>query len=176
MAALHTMRNWMLKTDVILETSWEKTRHISTVRVIRKEARTCSPSLQTKAERDRWFLITPLLPLRRSLSAAPSLDLTCDRVEMRTPQVTRGSPAPLLLLLLTGLCTDGYKPVIIVHGIFDGPKQFVKLAGHITEVGPEPTCAKMFGKMCLTLGLLRFVIHYSRHSDRWWKKSSDLLL
>lgn len=41
----------------------------------------------------------------------------------------------LLLLLLTGLCIDGYKPVIIVHGILDGPKEFKTLSFFINKVG-----------------------------------------
>lgn len=41
----------------------------------------------------------------------------------------------LLLLLLTGLCIDGYKPVIIVHGILDGPKEFKMLSFFINKVG-----------------------------------------
>lgn len=41
---------------------------------------------------------------------------------------------PLLLLLAAG-CTDAYKPVIIVHGIFDGPKELETLSGFIEEVG-----------------------------------------
>ncbi|KAM4600852.1 lysosomal thioesterase PPT2-like isoform 2-T2 [Polymixia lowei] len=43
----------------------------------------------------------------------------------------------LLLLLQCGVyITEGYKPVIIVHGLFDGPKQFIKLSGFITKVHP----------------------------------------
>lgn len=41
----------------------------------------------------------------------------------------------LLLLLLAGLCVDAYKPVIIVHGILDGPKEFTTLASFINKVG-----------------------------------------
>lgn len=41
----------------------------------------------------------------------------------------------LLRLLLTGVCIDAYKPVIIVHGIFDGPKQFKTLSMYIDKVG-----------------------------------------
>ncbi|TMS10938.1 Lysosomal thioesterase PPT2 [Larimichthys crocea] len=50
----------------------------------------------------------------------------------------RGSPVSLLLLrlLLTGVCIDAYKPVIIVHGIFDGPKQFKTLSMYIDKVHP----------------------------------------
>ncbi|TDH11443.1 hypothetical protein EPR50_G00060840 [Perca flavescens] len=61
---------------------------------------------------------------------------------MKTPQIIRESPVlllqlqPLLLLLLTGVCIDGYKPVIIVHGILDGPKQFNTIAFHIKKVHP----------------------------------------
>uniref|UniRef100_A0A3P9JQL1 palmitoyl-CoA hydrolase n=1 Tax=Oryzias latipes TaxID=8090 RepID=A0A3P9JQL1_ORYLA len=42
---------------------------------------------------------------------------------------------PLLLLLAAG-CTDAYKPVIIVHGIFDGPKELETLSGFIEEAHP----------------------------------------
>ncbi|XP_039973601.1 lysosomal thioesterase PPT2-A-like [Xiphias gladius] len=50
-----------------------------------------------------------------------------------------GSPVlrlRLLLLLLAGVCTDGYKPVVIVHGIFDGPEQLKTLSLFITKVHP----------------------------------------
>lgn len=42
-----------------------------------------------------------------------------------------------LLLLLCGVNlagTLGYKPVIIVHGLFDGPKQFLMMSRLIQEV------------------------------------------
>ncbi|XP_022602115.1 lysosomal thioesterase PPT2-A-like [Seriola dumerili] len=55
---------------------------------------------------------------------------------MRTPQIIRGSPAQLLLLLLAGVCVDGYRPVVIVHGILDGPKQFQTLRQYITKAHP----------------------------------------
>ncbi|TNN39351.1 Lysosomal thioesterase PPT2 [Liparis tanakae] len=51
-------------------------------------------------------------------------------------RTARGAPALLLLLLLLGTGrTDGYRPVVIVHGIFDGPRQFQTLSHFITEVG-----------------------------------------
>ncbi|XP_062278248.1 lysosomal thioesterase PPT2-A-like [Scomber scombrus] len=58
---------------------------------------------------------------------------------MKTPQVIGDTPTPLLLLLLlglTGLCIDAYKPVVIVHGLFDGPKQFINLSTYITTEHP----------------------------------------
>ncbi|GAA6220469.1 lysosomal thioesterase PPT2-A-like [Lates japonicus] len=51
---------------------------------------------------------------------------------MKTLQVI----SPMLLLLLAGVYIDGYKPVVIVHGIFDGPKQFIKLSSYIIEMHP----------------------------------------
>jgi len=58
-----------------------------------------------------------------------------DPRDMDTARRTvRGSPA-LLLLLLGTVRIDGYRPVVIVHGIFDGPKQFKTLSQFITEVG-----------------------------------------
>ncbi|KAK5612317.1 hypothetical protein CRENBAI_016305 [Crenichthys baileyi] len=52
---------------------------------------------------------------------------------MRAPRTSRGPPAVLLMLLLAVGCTGGYKPVIIVHGIFDGPKQFENLSMFIKK-------------------------------------------
>ncbi|CAJ1062838.1 lysosomal thioesterase PPT2-like isoform X3 [Xyrichtys novacula] len=43
----------------------------------------------------------------------------------------------LLLLLLKGAHIDGYKPVIIVHGLFDGPKQFQTLIEYIIKAHPD---------------------------------------
>lgn len=57
---------------------------------------------------------------------------------MRSPGTNRGGPplTLLLLLLLSGLHVHGYKPVIIVHGLFDGPKEFQSLVDFITKVHP----------------------------------------
>ncbi|KAF6739320.1 Lysosomal thioesterase PPT2 [Oryzias melastigma] len=57
---------------------------------------------------------------------------------MRSSRVIPGSPALVLLplLLLAAGCTDAYKPVIIVHGIFDGPKELAGLSGFIEESHP----------------------------------------
>lgn len=56
-------------------------------------------------------------------------------MEMRAPWTTWAPPAVLMLLLLAAGSADGYKPVIIVHGIFDGPKQFADLSVFIKKVG-----------------------------------------
>lgn len=40
----------------------------------------------------------------------------------------------LTILLFVTPCTEGYKPVVIVHGLFDGPKQFENLKHFITKV------------------------------------------
>uniref|UniRef100_A0A3P9N4I7 palmitoyl-CoA hydrolase n=1 Tax=Poecilia reticulata TaxID=8081 RepID=A0A3P9N4I7_POERE len=57
---------------------------------------------------------------------------------MRAPRAGWGPPAVLLLLLLllASGSAHGYKPVIIVHGILDGPEQFKNLSGFINEVHP----------------------------------------
>lgn len=73
----------------------------------------------------------------------PALLLTCIRAEMKCPRVAAGSRGPMLLLLLlvvAGVCVDSYKPVIIVHGIFDGPQQFQNLSRSIKKVGPRTAC------------------------------------
>nr|XP_033496160.1 lysosomal thioesterase PPT2-like isoform X2 [Epinephelus lanceolatus] len=56
----------------------------------------------------------------------------------KTPPIIRGSPVllPLLLVVLTGVYIDGYKPVIIMHGIFDSPKQFKTMSLFISKVHP----------------------------------------
>ncbi|XP_076006676.1 lysosomal thioesterase PPT2-A-like [Genypterus blacodes] len=70
---------------------------------------------------------------------APLFSSICrSEAEMRTPPAGRGlSPHPLLLLLLlTVIHTGAYKPVVIVHGIFDGPKQFQTLSRFISKLHP----------------------------------------
>ncbi|KAM6910490.1 lysosomal thioesterase PPT2-like [Xenentodon cancila] len=51
------------------------------------------------------------------------------------PRLIRGSPVLLLLLLAAGHI-DGYKPVLIVHGIFNEPKDFKTLIRFIKKVHP----------------------------------------
>lgn len=67
---------------------------------------------------------------------------------MKTPRDARGPPGPppplppllplLLVLLVAGARIEGFRPVVIVHGIFDGPKQFKTLSLYITKVGRLP--------------------------------------
>ncbi|XP_035991400.1 lysosomal thioesterase PPT2-A-like [Fundulus heteroclitus] len=45
-------------------------------------------------------------------------------------------PLAVLLVLLAARCTDGYKPVVIVHGIFNKPKHFETLSTFIKKVHP----------------------------------------
>ncbi|XP_029959489.1 lysosomal thioesterase PPT2-like [Salarias fasciatus] len=42
----------------------------------------------------------------------------------------------LLLLLCAVVCSGGFKPVVIVHGLFDGPKQFQTLSEFIRKDHP----------------------------------------
>ncbi|XP_040901284.1 lysosomal thioesterase PPT2-A-like [Toxotes jaculatrix] len=56
---------------------------------------------------------------------------------MKTLQIIGGSPVVVVVvLLLAGVCTDAYKPVVIVHGIFDGPPQLKNLSLYITKTHP----------------------------------------
>ncbi|XP_035991399.1 lysosomal thioesterase PPT2 [Fundulus heteroclitus] len=55
---------------------------------------------------------------------------------MMAPWTSRVPLAVLLLVLLAARCTDGYKPVVIVHGILDGPKEFETLSTFIKKVHP----------------------------------------
>ncbi|XP_019734179.1 lysosomal thioesterase PPT2-like isoform X1 [Hippocampus comes] len=62
--------------------------------------------------------------------------------------------AAILLLLVPVLLlprgrVDGYRPVIIVHGLFDGPKQFQKMVLFIkkTHPGTEVTVVDMYNHM-----------------------------
>ncbi|KAF3839508.1 hypothetical protein F7725_018225 [Dissostichus mawsoni] len=70
-----------------------------------------------------------------SSSSSPDRGRQWPEGEMKTPQMIRDSPVPLLLLL-TGVCINGYKPVIIVHGLFDGPKEFKTMFRYINKVHP----------------------------------------
>ncbi|XP_061771534.1 lysosomal thioesterase PPT2-like isoform X3 [Nerophis ophidion] len=66
---------------------------------------------------------------------------------MRTLAVCGGSV--LLLLLLPCVCVKAYRPVIIVHGLFDGPKQFRTLTLFIrkTHPGTEVTVVDVYDHM-----------------------------
>lgn len=54
---------------------------------------------------------------------------------MKTPRIVRPSPL-LLLFLLSQVRIDAYKPVIIVHGLLDGPQQFTKMSKYISKEHP----------------------------------------
>ncbi|KAF7700252.1 hypothetical protein C0J45_11282 [Silurus meridionalis] len=53
--------------------------------------------------------------------------------------MTRDSGHFMLCVVLWSVVfgiVDGYRPVIIVHGLFDGPKQFIQLSKFISETHP----------------------------------------
>lgn len=97
---------------------------------------------------------------------------------MKTPLILRRSspllPA-LLLLMLTGLCIDGYKPVIIVHGIFDGPKQFQTLSFYITKVHPdtEVTVIDLYDNLSSLKPLWRQVQYFRKALNTIMQKAPD---
>lgn len=68
-----------------------------------------------------------------------------DREEMSAPLTTRVSSVSLLLLLLslTCVCIDAYKHVIVVHGLFDGPKEFETMSLFINKVGCVTSCKRV---------------------------------
>ncbi|XP_038566667.1 lysosomal thioesterase PPT2-A-like [Micropterus salmoides] len=94
---------------------------------------------------------------------------------MKTPQTFRGSPVLLLLLLLKGVYANGYKPVIIVHGIFDGPKQFENLSNFITKVHPgtEVTVIDLFDDMASLKPLWKQVQGFKKAIDSIMQKAPD---
>uniref|UniRef100_A0A8P4G5P6 palmitoyl-CoA hydrolase n=1 Tax=Dicentrarchus labrax TaxID=13489 RepID=A0A8P4G5P6_DICLA len=81
----------------------------------------------------------------------------------------------LLLLLLTGVCINGYKPVIIVHGIFDGPKQFETLSSFITKVHPgtEVSVIDLYDNMASLKPLWRQVRDFRKAVDSIMQKAPD---
>ncbi|XP_041649437.1 lysosomal thioesterase PPT2-like isoform X2 [Cheilinus undulatus] len=95
---------------------------------------------------------------------------------METPQTFRAvPPLPLLVLLLTGLHTDGYKPVIIVHGLFDGPKQFVVLSQYIKKVHPgtEVKTISLYNNLASLKPMWRQVEGFRMHVQSIMKESPD---
>ncbi|TWW80014.1 Lysosomal thioesterase PPT2 [Takifugu flavidus] len=81
----------------------------------------------------------------------------------------------LLLLLLTGLCIDGYKPVIIVHGILDGPKELKTLSFFIKKVHPgtEVTVIDLYNYMQSLMPLWTQVRGFSRAIESITRKAPD---
>ncbi|XP_060905976.1 lysosomal thioesterase PPT2-like isoform X1 [Labrus mixtus] len=95
---------------------------------------------------------------------------------MKSPQnFLRGSLVSLLLLLLTGVHIDGYKPVIIVHGLFDGPKQFKTLTQYITKVhrGTEVKVISLYNNMASLKPMWRQVQGFRRSIESIMQESPD---
>ncbi|XP_057690573.1 lysosomal thioesterase PPT2-A-like [Corythoichthys intestinalis] len=81
----------------------------------------------------------------------------------------------ILLLLVTWTCIDGYRPVVIVHGIFDGPKQFKTLVLFInkTHPGTEVTVVDMYKNMCSLKPLWKQVQAFQRAIEPIIRKAHD---
>ncbi|KAM9806159.1 lysosomal thioesterase PPT2-A-like isoform 2-T2 [Syngnathus typhle] len=90
---------------------------------------------------------------------------------MRTPT------AALLLpvLVLTCARVDGYRPVIIVHGILDGPKQFQMLVLFInkTHPGTEVTVVDMYNDMSSLKPLWNQVQNFHRAIEPIMSSAQD---
>ncbi|XP_074508900.1 lysosomal thioesterase PPT2-A-like [Sebastes fasciatus] len=91
---------------------------------------------------------------------------------MKTPQTIQ---LLLLLLMMTSVCIDGYKPVIIVHGIFDSPKQFKTLSLFITKVHPgtEVTVIDLYNNLASMKPLWRQVRDFRKAFDAVVQKNPD---
>ncbi|KAM3615141.1 uncharacterized protein V6R79_024021 [Siganus canaliculatus] len=97
---------------------------------------------------------------------------------MKTPQIIRGSPLMLLLpllLLLTGVCIDAYKPVIIVHGILDGPKELKNLPLFIKKAHPgtEVTVIDLYDNMSSLKPMWRQVEGFKKSISSMMKNAPD---
>lgn len=81
----------------------------------------------------------------------------------------------LLLLLLTGVCIEGYKPVIIVHGILDGPKEFTTLTTFITKVhnGTEVKVIPLYDNLASLRPLWRQVRDFSKAIESIMRTAPD---
>ncbi|XP_071326403.1 lysosomal thioesterase PPT2-like [Trachinotus anak] len=100
---------------------------------------------------------------------------------MKTRRILRGSAArrplllPLLLLLLAGVCIAAYKPVVIVHGILDGPKQFVSLSHFIKKAHPgtEVPVIDLYNDLRSLRPLWRQVQDFRKAIDPIMEKAPD---
>ncbi|XP_077384497.1 lysosomal thioesterase PPT2-like [Festucalex cinctus] len=96
-----------------------------------------------------------------------------------TSKVRTPTAALLLLflpvLLLTWTRVNGYRPVIIVHGIFDGPKQFQKLVLFInkTHPGTEVTMVDMYTHMSSLKPLWKQVQVFRQAIEPIMRKATD---
>ncbi|XP_061531730.1 lysosomal thioesterase PPT2-A-like [Phycodurus eques] len=80
-----------------------------------------------------------------------------------------------LLLVLFRARVDGYRPVIIVHGIFDGPKQFQTLTLFINETHPgtEVTVVDLYKHMSSLKPLWKQVQDFHRAIEPIMEKAQD---
>ncbi|XP_077432481.1 lysosomal thioesterase PPT2-A-like [Vanacampus margaritifer] len=81
----------------------------------------------------------------------------------------------LPVLLLTWARVNGYRPVIIVHGIFDGPKQFQKLVLFINKTHPdtEVTVVDMYTHVCSLEPLWKQVQDFHQAIEPIMRKATD---
>ncbi|XP_036411694.1 lysosomal thioesterase PPT2 [Colossoma macropomum] len=85
----------------------------------------------------------------------------------------------ILHLVLCGIAlldaAAGYRPVIIVHGLFDGPKQFTKLASFInqTHPGTSVTTVDLYDDMASLKPLWEQVKGFKRAMGPMMEKATD---
>ncbi|XP_029769904.1 lysosomal thioesterase PPT2, partial [Terrapene carolina triunguis] len=83
-------------------------------------------------------LVRPEQPAPRSPARRDPPALRWDSRTMGRPQRNWGVLAPLCLLLLLLLTLGAsYKPVVVVHGLFDSPSVFSQLLRFINQVSPD---------------------------------------
>ncbi|XP_069032380.1 lysosomal thioesterase PPT2-A-like [Embiotoca jacksoni] len=81
----------------------------------------------------------------------------------------------VLMLLFAAASVDAYKPVIIVHGLFDGPKAFKTLSGYINKVHPgtEVTVINLFDNMASLKPMWKQVRGFRKLFDPIVQKAPD---
>ncbi|XP_069571180.1 lysosomal thioesterase PPT2-like [Brachyistius frenatus] len=81
----------------------------------------------------------------------------------------------VLMLLFAAASVDAYKPVIIVHGLFDGPKVFKTLSGYINKVHPgtEVTVINLFDNLASLKPMWKQVRGFRKLFDAVVQKAPD---
>uniref|UniRef100_A0A3B3CKE0 palmitoyl-CoA hydrolase n=1 Tax=Oryzias melastigma TaxID=30732 RepID=A0A3B3CKE0_ORYME len=81
----------------------------------------------------------------------------------------------VIMLLLAAGCTSGYKPVILVHGVFSGPSSFKNLSRFIKKAHPgtEVTAIDLFNNEKSTKSMWKQIDDFAKVIQKIMEKSPE---
>uniref|UniRef100_A0A3B3DT54 palmitoyl-CoA hydrolase n=1 Tax=Oryzias melastigma TaxID=30732 RepID=A0A3B3DT54_ORYME len=94
---------------------------------------------------------------------------------MRMKTFSFSVTSAVIMLLLAAGCTSGYKPVILVHGVFSGPSSFKNLSRFIKKAHPgtEVTAIDLFNNEKSTKSMWKQIDDFAKVIQKIMEKSPE---